>query len=252
MSITPLTAVIVEDEQIFLKELVLSINWDKLGINLIGTADDGIKGEALIKETEPDIVITDIRLPGKNGLEMLSSCPVNNAVILSGHTDFEYTKRAIRLGVFDYLKKPIDDDELEETLARLAERVREENKELEIHKNADGMEIELPTTVQNHTVQMAINNMKENCTKQIGLADVAEAVRLSESHLSTLFKEVTGMNFLQYMNALRMNRAVYLLKHSNMNISEIAANSGFPTPGYFTKLFKRYFNTTPTQFRDGG
>ncbi len=251
MNAAPLTAVIVEDEQIFLKELVLSIDWDKLGISLIGTADDGVKGEELIKATEPDIVITDIRLPGKNGLEMLSDCPVLNAVILSGHTDFEYTKMAIRLGVFDYLKKPVDDDELEETLGRLADRIREENKDLEMHKNPDKMEIELPTTVQNHTVQLAINTMMENCTRQIGLADVAETVRLSESRLSTLFKEVTGLNFLQYMNALRMNRAVYLLKHSNLNISEIATNSGFPTPGYFTKLFKRYFNTTPTQFRDG-
>ena len=80
------TVVFVEDEKIVRDEIVSSIRWKLLGLELVGTASDGLEGEKLIKELEPDIVITDIRLPGLDGLAMLSRCPVNHAIILSGHS----------------------------------------------------------------------------------------------------------------------------------------------------------------------
>ena len=119
------SVVFVEDEQIVREEIVSSIRWELLGLELVGTAADGMEGEQLIKRVEPDIVITDIRLPAQDGLAMLSHCPVNHAIILTGHTDFNYMKQAIRLGVFDYLLKPIDDEELEETLASLVKKIQE-------------------------------------------------------------------------------------------------------------------------------
>ena len=97
--------IIVEDEMFTLRELKETINWENLGLNLIGTANNGKAGEALIKELNPDIVITDIRLPGQDGLEMLEKAPVQGAIILSGHTNFSYTRKAIQLGVFDYLDR---------------------------------------------------------------------------------------------------------------------------------------------------
>ena len=68
--------------------------------------------------------------------------------------------------------------------------------------------------------------------------------------LSTLFKEVTGINFLQYLNGYRLNMAIDMMKEGGVNISEIAPKCGFQNPGYFAKIFKRYFGMTPTQFRD--
>ncbi len=245
-----LTLVLVEDEKIVLKELQEMIDWDKLGIELVGCAEDGEEGENLIRRLEPDIVLTDIRLPGKDGLEMLASAPVANAIILSGHTDYQYMKTAIRLSVFDYLQKPVDDEELEETLGRLAEKIRDEEstiEELRGEKDA----IRLPDAKGNHTVEKAICFMKENFRRPIGLQEVAESVRISENHLSAIFKENTGINFLGYLNALRMNEAIKLLSTSNLNVQEIAESTGFPTPGYFTKLFKKYTGKTPTQYRDG-
>jgi two-component system response regulator YesN len=61
---------------------------------------------------------------------------------------------------------------------------------------------------------------------------------------------VTGLNFLQYLNAYRINQAAIMMKDPKKNISEIAINCGFPTPGYFAKIFKRFTGKTPTQFRD--
>ncbi len=245
-----LTMVIIEDEKIMLEELVSAFDWSKLGITVTGTAEDGISGEKLIKETGADIIITDIRLPLQDGLTMLSKCPSvdQNAIVLSGYTDFEYTRKAIQLGVYDYLEKPVDDEELERVIRRLADRIREEHR---AEKQEEGaLRINLPTDFHNHQISCAVAFIRENYEKPIGLSDAAAYVRLSENHLSTLFKEVTGINFLQYLNGYRLNMATDMMRKEGVNISEIAPRCGFANPGYFAKIFKRYYGMTPTQFRD--
>ena len=245
-----LSLVIIEDEKIMLEELVSTIDWASIGLTVIGTAEDGLKGEMLIKESNPDIMITDIRLPLQDGLTMVSKCPLldQNVLVLSGYTDFEYTRKAIQLGVYDYIEKPFDDEELLKVCGQLADKIREEHKN---EKQEEGsFHINLPTGFHNHQISCVVNFIKENYEKAIGLSDAAEAIKLSENHLSTLFKEVTGINFLQYLNAYRLNMAIDLMKEGGVNISEIAPRCGFQNPGYFAKIFKRYFGMTPTQFRD--
>ena len=85
-----LGVVIVEDEALILMELEETIPWKLLGLKVLGTAVNGIEGEALIRSTDPDIVVTDIRLPGKTGLDMLEDAAVEHGIILSGYTDFSY------------------------------------------------------------------------------------------------------------------------------------------------------------------
>ena len=150
--------------------------------------------------------------------------------------------------VYDYLEKPVDDEELENVCGRLAERIRQEHMS---EKQEEGtMRIELPTDFHNHQISCAVTFIKENYEKPIGLSDAAAYVRLSENHLSTLFKEVTGINFLQYLNGYRLNMATDMMRKEGVNISEIAPRCGFANPGYFAKIFKRYYGMTPTQFRD--
>jgi two-component system response regulator YesN len=247
------TVVFVEDEAIVREEIVASVRWEMLGLNLVGTAADGLEGEELIKRLEPDIVITDIRLPAQSGLEMLANCPVNHAIILTGHTDFSYMKQAIRLGVFDYLLKPVDDEELEETLSELIKKIQEEESDFETLRTraaTKGELIPLPKNVGNHVIDATIGYIGANYANPVGLQEAAAYLELSESHLSRLFKEVTGLNFLQYLNAWRVNKSVLLMEDPKKNIAEIALACGFPTPGYFAKIFKRFTGKTPTQFRD--
>ena len=242
-----LSVVIIEDETLILKELLLTIPWKELELSVAGTAENGLDGERIIRSTDPDIVITDIRLPGKNGLEMLEDTAVEHGIILSGYTDYSYMRKAIRLGVFDYLQKPIETDELISALERLRDEIKAEAKNEIIKEDHDL--IVLPERISNHSVRLAVNYIKEHYNESIGLHDIAEITNISENYLSTLFREETGMNFLQYLNAIRINKAVELLKNSSLNISEIAETTGFPTPGYFTKIFRRFFSVTPTEYR---
>ena len=124
------SVILVEDEQLVRQELAATTPWEQLGLRLIATCGDGIDGENKIRLLDPDIVITDIRLPGQDGLTMLKHCQVPHAVILSGYTDFSYTRTAIQLSVFDYLQKPVDSGQLEETLSSLVEKIKGEEQDL--------------------------------------------------------------------------------------------------------------------------
>ncbi len=238
--------VVVEDEKITLEELIVSIPWKDLDLEVIATAEDGIAGEKLIKELNPDIIVTDIRLPGQDGLTMLSHTPGPFAIILSGHTDFAYAKKAIQLGVINYMEKPIDNDELITTLKKAIERIEDGKEDKE-----DDELFPLPSSCQNHNINMAIEYIREHYAEAVGLSDVAEYTRMSENHLSALFRDESGINFLQYLNSYRLNKAAKLLKNTTLNISEVADSCGFPTPSYFTKIFRKYTEKSPREFREG-
>ncbi|MEG1875809.1 MAG: response regulator, partial [Angelakisella sp.] len=106
--------IIVEDELILRQGLVLTTDWEDLGCRLVGEAADGDSGLKLIDRCKPNLIITDIRMPGVDGLELIrQSRSLCNAVylIMSGYNDFEYARRALQLGVMDFISKPIDEEE---------------------------------------------------------------------------------------------------------------------------------------------
>ena len=246
------TVVIVEDERLIREDLVQTTPWEALGLVCIGSAQDGISGEQLIQSVEPDVVITDIRLPGQDGLTMLSHCPIVHALILSGHSDFTYMQTAIRLGVYDYLLKPVDDEEFKASLSSLVYKLQEEDRDIASLRQRQTKEdfVTLPRPVGNHVVDGAITYIAEHFQEPVGLQEAASLLHVSESHLSRLFKEVAGINFLHYLNAWRVNRAIEMLRDPRLNITRISTDCGFPTPGYFAKIFRRFTGRTPSQYRD--
>ncbi len=104
-------AVIFDDEFIVLKGLERMIDWAEYNVELVGTAADGEEALKIFHEHRPDIVFTDIRMPGKDGLqvieEILKEAPETQCIVFSGFNEFDYVKKALRLGVVDYLEKPI-------------------------------------------------------------------------------------------------------------------------------------------------
>lgn len=240
------TIVIVEDELIELQELSMIIKEETTNLELVGTANNGIDGQKLIDELTPDIVISDIRLPGQSGLDMLSkiNTPVKT-IILSGYSDFDFMQKAIRLGVDDYLLKPVDNDVLFQAINKIIDQLAKENV-----TKKDMVQIPLVESVSNHLINNAIKFVEQNYSHQVGLQEAADFLNVSETHLSRLFKELVGITFLTYLNTYRINKSVDLLLHSNKHINEIALECGYITPGYYAKIFKRLLNTTPTNFRD--
>ena len=119
-----LKVVIVEDNPTTVLSLVKTIDWDVMKCEVAGTAGDGESGGVMIRQLKPDIVLTDIRMPVKSGLDMIADVRDDVAdcrfVIITGYDEFQYASQAIKLGVFDYLLKPIDNEEVMRTVRRAA------------------------------------------------------------------------------------------------------------------------------------
>lgn len=124
---------LVEDEIVVRNGIKNNIAWEKEGYQFVGEASDGELAYPLIKKTRPDILLTDIRMPFMDGLELSAlvkkEFPKIKIIILSGYSDFEYAKRAIHIGVTDYLLKPVTAKSLLEAVGKVAGSIRQEREE---------------------------------------------------------------------------------------------------------------------------
>jgi two-component system response regulator YesN len=132
---------IVEDEPILRQGLISKIDWERLNVELAGEASDGFEALDVLEKCQPDIVLTDIRMPGMNGLQFISEArnhyPHLKFVIISGYNDFEYARDAIKYNVKDYLLKPINTLKLHDLLSDLCQELREEKKTAEERSNLE-------------------------------------------------------------------------------------------------------------------
>lgn len=125
--------VVVADDEARVCQLILMLaDWESLGMEVVGTASNGLEALELVERLHPDILITDIRMPGCHGLELIERAkgefPQLEIVIISGYAHFEFAQTAIKHGVGDYLLKPIKREELMATLEKLGQRCRQRSQ----------------------------------------------------------------------------------------------------------------------------
>ncbi|MFC4101046.1 response regulator transcription factor [Paenibacillus xanthanilyticus] len=168
---------LVDDERIILEGISAIVDWEGTGTRLAGTARNGVEALAEIERDRPDIVITDIRMPGMDGLQLVEKVTENEDdapafIILSGFGDFDYARKAMRFGVKHYLLKPCN----EETIAQsLRDIVRELDKRKGRDQFLAGMETELNKVIPHAKAQF----LKELVTnKTYGKRDWDEYARL--------------------------------------------------------------------------
>lgn len=125
---------IVDDEASIREGMPYLIDWHEYGFEIIALAENGEIGLEKIRQQQPDIVIADIKMPGKTGLEMVQAAKEEGysfyPIILSGYSDFQYAKKAIQLGATSYLLKPVDEEELIEILIKIKEEITSQSEEI--------------------------------------------------------------------------------------------------------------------------
>ena len=125
-----LRVVLADDENKVILLLQKLIDWESLGYEIVGTANDGLRALELVREEQPDLLITDIRMPGYSGIELIQRAkelqPNLHFIVISGYRKFEYAQNALKYGVEDYLLKPIKQDELTGILLQLKDKLGEE------------------------------------------------------------------------------------------------------------------------------
>ncbi len=164
-------AVLIDDNKNTVLSLEYSIEWEKLGIELVGTAYDGRNGKELIERADPDIIISDINMPYMDGFSMVEASGKTEdriMIVITGYDKFQYASRAIKLAVFDYILKPIDDEELNDTLKR-AVRKLDKKHSLENQK-INTVKAMMTVAIVNHRDDSVVNiaaNEKKTVEKAV-------------------------------------------------------------------------------------
>jgi len=125
-------AILADDEAIILNGLKKLINWEKLGIEIVGEASDGEAALEMIRKLNPQLVISDIAMPGLSGLEMLKKIQEHDletkVIFVSGYQEFSYARDAVRYGAVDYLLKPVEREELEAAICKAIGMIDDQSK----------------------------------------------------------------------------------------------------------------------------
>lgn len=248
--------IIVEDSTLLRHGLVHSISQNLPWIDIIGEAEDAIQGKAMILERRPEIVLTDIRLPGMTGLQMLQEVMQvykPQMVVVSGYSEFEYCREALSLGVLAYIVKPIDEKELEDSLKYAASKLldsRHIDKGLLYTGKQKGAASGGKGAAKAHYVNQVIRFIHSSYAEDISVSGIAKRLNISEDYLGRIFKEGTSFSISEYRNNYRVARASQMLSRADMAINEIARSVGIENQHYFSQLFKQKMGVTPTQYRD--
>ena len=185
---------LVEDEIIIRQSIKNSIDWEKEGYEFIGDASDGELALPVILKEKPDILITDIRMPFMDGLELSrmvkAELPDIKIVILSGYDDFEYAKQAIKIGVAEYLLKPVSSAVLLEHLSEIAEKVRDEREDLALKKV-------YYQEMQENEELIKMKFLGELISGKLSLADAMEKGKRFHMNLSGPFYRIILFKFIQ-------------------------------------------------------
>ena len=237
--------VLIDDEAIIVEGLRRVIKWADYGCEVVGTAGDAAEGAELIRHLRPQILFTDIRMPGEDGLSMLaglrSEFPDMQVTVLTGYRDFTYAQEAIRLGVTRFLLKPSKMDEIKEALTAMTKKLEVLPRDPE----SDSMQ-----NAGSFIVNKAIRYMEENYSQKLTLQEVADCCYVSQWHLSKLMNRYAEKSFYDILNSVRIQAAKKLLEDPSLKIGDISEMVGYADTAHFARTFKKLENMSANEYRN--
>ena len=236
--------VLIDDEPLIVEGLRRVVHWEDYHCEVAGAAEDAVSGSQLIREVQPHILFTDIRMPGDDGLTMLaglrSEFPNLQVTVLTGYRDFTYAQEAIRLGVTRFLLKPSRMDEICEALSCMTARMEKEQPADETERENAG----------SFLVNQALAYMEKHHAEKLTLQEVADACYVSQWHLSKLLNRYTGKSFYDSLNSLRIKAARELLRDPSLRIGDIGEMVGYAGTAHFARVFKKVTGMSANEYRN--
>ena len=185
------------------------------------------------------------------GIELMEKArimfPELQFIIISGFSEFEYARSAIRLQVSDYLLKPVETEELQKALNKIRLKLQERAQEESSAFNGDS---------ENKTAEQVafavIEYLQHHYNEEVNLNQIASALHYSPSYLTKIFVQQYNTTPSKYMISLRMQKAQQLLAHNpELSVRQIGETVGYPEQGYFSRIFKKYVGVSPLEYRSG-
>ena len=247
--------IIADDDQSILDGLVYIIsNKVKFPCDIIPVTD-ALEALQRMETINPDLIITDIKMPGMSGLEFIEEVKKKQKcrfVILTGYEDFDFAMQAVRFHVEDYLLKPVDKNKLIEIIERVHDEINSGGHPvLQVELPAVGILDYNPVSRKySENIRNIIKIINNDYMNDVSLKQIAEKTGLNLNYICLLSKKETGMTFLQYVDYVRIkNVAEMLIYNPEKSIQEIFMQSGYISERQFFKVYKKRIGMTPGQFR---
>ncbi len=238
------TILLVDDERWVRKTLIWTIDQLNLPIQVVHECGNGLEALDWVKENDVDLILTDIRMPVMDGIQLVKEISALNktldVVVISVHDEFQFVQQALRSGVQDYLLKPIDEEELRVCFEKWLE------KRKGIGDNGDSvMDDDLPAS----TIEKVLEYISKTSISQVNLKDAANHVHMNPSYLSQLFKQQLNKKFVDYVTEIKIQEGKKLLANTTLRMSEIAERLGYADVAYFSNNFKKITGFSPSDYR---
>ena len=233
---------VADDENLELKVLEKTIKKFFLNELEIFMASNGKQAAQISNETEINIALLDIEMPGMNGIELAKLLREKNPdciiIFITAYDKFDYAIEAMHIKAFDYLLKPWKEEKLTGLISEAIVNIKESSLENSANEN-----------LQESQKSAIKKYIKENYKRDISAGDVAGILGYSDVYFSKIFKQLFDDTFINYLTKVRIDKAKVLLKDVGFNIKEVGASVGYTDSNYFTKVFKRAVGMSPSEYR---
>lgn len=237
--------VIADNDALIIHKLKMLIPFNNLGYQIDAEFSNLKDTVSYFKKNQVDLLITDVKMNGSSGFELLKIVKNENKdlliIVISACSNYEYVREAMKLGANDYLLKPLDFNEMTTLLNDFVNKLNRRkvfNNQTEDNPN------------MNESFKALLDYMRENYYKQLSLFHLCEIFYINFTYCCGLFKKYTGRTYHEFLTELRMTKAKQLLLDENKTVKEVAIRVGFNDYYYFIKAFKKYFGTTPKSLKN--
>jgi signal transduction histidine kinase/ligand-binding sensor domain-containing protein/DNA-binding response OmpR family regulator len=244
------TVLIVEDNDDFLFYLKDNL---KARYTIL-EASDGITGLRLVRDRTPDLVVSDIMMPGMDGIELCraikndkhtSHIPV---ILLTARTSDAQRMEGFETGADEYITKPFSFEILESRIKNLIHQRETVRKSFQKRFELTPSEIKI-TSLDEKLIQKALAVVENNMSNPGFSVDrLAKEIGMSRVHLYKKLTSLTGKSPIEFIRVIRLRRAARLLEKSQMSIAEIAYQVGFNNPKYFARYFREEYHMLPSEY----
>ncbi len=244
-----LKVLVVDDESLVRRGIVLGVDWTSMGCVVVGEASNGEEGIEAVEKYNPNLIISDIRMPRMDGIEMMfelrkRGCDAH-VIMLTAYDDFNYVRSALQFGAVDYLLKPFQNQELVAIINRILEK--EQNKSSMKPQDM----LPLVKGDKSKYVLEALNYIAEHYNdNDISITPIAGSLGVSESHLSHVFKKETSYTIIGYLTRYRIHIAMKLLQDCRHKVYEVSEMVGYRDVAYFGSTFKKLVGVSPSEYQD--